>query len=40
MGQGNASMLTLTIPKPSNPEAPYRLFVPGVDGAEIVVIVP
>jgi hypothetical protein len=40
MGQDNFSMLTLRIPKPSDPAAPYRLFVPGVDGAEIVIVVP
>lgn len=40
MGEGNFSMLTLTIPKPSNPDSPYRLFVPGVPGAEIEIVVP
>jgi hypothetical protein len=40
MGQNNASVLVVTIPKPSNPDTPYRLFVPGVPGAEIEIVVP
>jgi predicted membrane protein len=38
-GKNEEQVLTVTIPKPSNPEAPYTLTVPGVTG-EIKVVVP
>lgn len=38
-GKNEEQALTVTIPKPSNPEAPYTLTVPGVTG-EIKVVVP
>jgi len=33
-------LLTLTVPKPSDPADPYRLYIPGLDGAEIILVVP
>ena len=38
-GKNEEQALTVTIPKPSNPEAPYTLTVPGATG-EIKVVVP
>jgi hypothetical protein len=38
-GKNEEQVLTVTIPKPSSPEAPYTLTVPGVAG-EIKVVVP
>jgi hypothetical protein len=38
-GKNEEQVLTVTIPKPSSPEAPYTLTVPGVSG-EIKVVVP
>jgi hypothetical protein len=39
--EGGEAMLTLKFPKPSDYSAtPYRIFVPGNDGAEIDVVVP
>jgi len=38
-GKNEEQVLTVTIPKPSNPEEPYTLTVPGVTG-EIKVVVP
>lgn len=38
-GKNEEQVLTVTIPKPSSPEAPYTLTVPGVTG-EIKVVVP
>jgi len=38
-GKNEEQVLTVTIPKPSSPEAPYTLTVPGVTG-EITVVVP
>jgi hypothetical protein len=38
-GKNEEQVLTVNIPKPSNPEEPYTLTVPGVTG-EITVVVP
>ena len=38
-GKNEEQALTVTIPKPSNPEAPFTLTVPGATG-EIKVVVP
>ena len=38
--EGGAQFLTFEIGKPADADHPYRLFVPGVDGAEIEVVVP
>jgi hypothetical protein len=38
-GKNEEQALTVTIPKPSPPEAPFTLTVPGVTG-EIKVVVP
>jgi predicted membrane protein len=38
-GENEEQVLTVTIPKPSNPEEPYKLTVPGATG-EIKVVVP
>jgi hypothetical protein len=38
-GENQEQVLTVKIPKPSNPESPYTLTVPGVEG-EIKVVVP
>jgi predicted membrane protein len=38
-GENEEQVLTVTIPKPSNPEEPYTLTVPGATG-EIKVVVP
>jgi hypothetical protein len=40
MGEKNEGILTLTVPKPTNPADPYRLYIPGLDGAEIELVVP
>lgn len=38
--QDEEGLLTLTVPKPSTIEQPYRLYIPGLDGAEIALVVP
>ena len=40
MEKNNKGVLTLTIPKPSNPADPYFLYVPGLDGEAIELVVP
>ena len=40
MAQGNNGLLTLMVSKPSNPADPYRFYIPGLDGAEIELVVP
>lgn len=37
---GEEGLLTLTVPKPSNPADPYRLYIPGLPGAEVDLVVP
>jgi hypothetical protein len=38
-GKNEEQVLTVTIPKPSSPEEPFKLTVPGATG-EIKVVVP
>lgn len=38
--ENEEGMLTLTVPKPTSPDDPYRIYIPGLDGAEIVLVVP
>ncbi len=38
--EGEEGMLTLTVPKPSNPNDPYRFYIPGLPDAEIQLVVP
>jgi hypothetical protein len=40
VGEGGTQFMTVTVDKPSAAAGPYRFFVPGVEGAEVAVVVP
>jgi hypothetical protein len=40
VGEDGAQFLSVTVDKPSAAAGPYRFFVPGVEGAEVAVVVP